>query len=258
MKTFPYSSLRYISVLLLLVAIASGCSGLQVREPTLGKEVRARMDLSKSHLRNGQPRQGLQELLRIQDRAKHIPEYHFLMGLTRMQLREPESAAEHFKQAVELEPGYGEAWNNLGQVLVSLDRLEKAEEAFNRALDIPTYLTPEYPAYNLARLEMKRGRTDLALKYAALSLEENKRYSPAYSLLAELWLDKGNIQKAIQWLQKGIDNNPNNIELMLPLAMNYLRLGQERHAKQWFSRILEIDPDSEEAQVARDYLDILS
>ncbi|MCF8105563.1 MAG: tetratricopeptide repeat protein [Desulfohalobiaceae bacterium] len=257
MKKRTENSIRYISVLLLLVAIVSGCSGLQVRESARQKEVRARMDLSKSHLRNGQPRRGLQELLRIKDRARNIPEFHFLMGLTRMQLREQESAAEHFKQAVDLNPEYGEAWNNLGQVLVSLDRFDEAEQAFQRALAIPTYLTPEYPAYNLARLEEKRGRTDHVLKYAALSLEENERYSPAYILLADVWLEKGNIQKAIEWLEEGLKVVPNNIALMLPLAENHLRLGQKSHAKQWFARILEIDPDSEEAQVARDYLDIL-
>jgi TolA-binding protein len=54
-----------------------------------------------------------------------------------------------------------------------------------------------------------------------------------------------------------VDANPNSVQIMMKLAENQLRMGQHDKARYWFSRILSLQPESEAAQVARDYLDIL-
>ena len=244
-------------LLVLMLALAPGCGGLEPGGPARQQEVQARMDLCKSYLQKQQPRKGLKELLAIEDRAARIPEFHFLMGLVQMQLDESPKAAAAFQKAVELDPDYGQAWNNLGRTRIEQEKYSEAENALQRALAVPTYLTPEYPAYNLARMYEKQGREALALEFAQLALEHNHGFAPAVLLLADGRLEQGRIEEAVDVLHKGLEHNPNNSQLMLSLAEDYLRLGDKHHAKHWFQRILNLVPASTEAQVARDYLDIL-
>lgn len=235
----------------------AGCAGLMIEDAAEKQEIQARMDLCKSYLQKEQPRQGLKELLAIEDRAAQNPEFHFLMGLIQMQLRNRSEAIEAFQRAVRLNPEYGQAWNNLGQALIAHKRYAEATDALQQAMDIPTYLTPEYAAYNLARLFQKQSQRKKALDYAQLALEKNQGYWPARLLLADILVEMGRIANAVEILRKGLAKTPDNVQLMLSLAENYLRLGENRHATTWFARILEQDPESAEAQVARDYLDIL-
>ena len=241
---------------MLSLGLLMSCAHMAPQQPA-SKEVQARMDLSTSYLSKGQPRRSLKELLAVKDKARKVPKYHFLLGTTYQQLNSLEQARDHFVRAAELDPGYGEAWNSLGQVFVSLDNSSRARQAFENALSIPTYLTPEFPAYNLALLHRDESRPAKARELAQKALDENWRFLPAYELLADMATSKGDIEQASMWLKQGVDANPDSVQLMLRLAENQLRLGQHDKARYWFARILSLQPESEPAQVARDYLDIL-
>jgi len=254
---FPESKRLAGCVLVMLVlGLLSGCA-VPVQQQRVSKEVQARMDLSTSYLSKDQPRRSLKELLAIQDKARNLPKYHFLLGTTYQQLNRLQQARDQFVQATDLDEDYGEAWNSLGQAFVSLEENEKAEQAFEKALSIQTYLTPEYPAYNLALLHRDRSHLQEARNHAQKAIDENWRFVPAYELLAEMARARGDIEQAASWLKKGVDANPNSVQIIMQLAENQLRLGQHDKARYWFSRILALQPESEAAQVARDYLDIL-
>jgi tetratricopeptide (TPR) repeat protein len=47
-----------------------------------------------------------------------------------------EAALERFCQAVEMEPGYAKAWNNLGGVLMELDQFDQAICAYQKAIEL--------------------------------------------------------------------------------------------------------------------------
>jgi tetratricopeptide (TPR) repeat protein len=47
-----------------------------------------------------------------------------------------EAALERFCQAVEMEPGYAKAWNNLGGVLMELDQFDQAISAYQKAIEL--------------------------------------------------------------------------------------------------------------------------
>ncbi|MFP4035493.1 MAG: tetratricopeptide repeat protein, partial [Desulfovermiculus sp.] len=123
-----------------LMVLNSGCAGVQ--PSAQDQEIRARMDLASSYLANDQPRRALRQLKALQDQAVKNPDYHYLHGLTSARLERNDEAKTHFQEAVNLRADFGQAWNNLGKVYISLDREDKARQAFVQALDIPTYLTP--------------------------------------------------------------------------------------------------------------------
>jgi tetratricopeptide (TPR) repeat protein len=59
-------------------------------------------------------------------------------------------AAEHFKQAVALEPQFCEAWNNLGVALAEIGDVKAAEAAFRTSLELDENCADAH--YNLADL----------------------------------------------------------------------------------------------------------
>ncbi|MDZ7760904.1 MAG: tetratricopeptide repeat protein [Desulfovermiculus sp.] len=235
----------------------SGCTVLTPRAQ-MDQEVRARMDLASSYSANEQPRLALRQLQALQGPADNHPDYHFLYGLTWSKLQRHEQACEHFRKAVSLRPEFAQAWNNLGQSYAALDQAEKAEQAFRQALDIPTYLTPEFAAYNLSRLYKDQGQTEEAKGLARQSLDANPEFVPAMILFSELLTADNRIQEAVDIVSRGLQAQPNDVRLMQDLAENLLRLGRQKQARQWFERIAKTaDPQSEAAQVAADYLELL-
>jgi superkiller protein 3 len=62
-----------------------------------------------------------------------------------------EQAVERYYQALELDPHFAQAWNNLGNALADLGKIKKAREAFQKAVAIDPTLASA--AGNLAALE---------------------------------------------------------------------------------------------------------
>jgi len=251
-----------MNTLKLLVPIAVAALSLSIlgcaaTSPQISDKTQAQIQLANSHLQNGQPRRSLKELLSLRDRANEVPEYHFLLGMTYLRLEgRTQHAISELKRATELAPKLGMAWNNLGMAYIQADRLDKAEESLKKALSIPTYLTPEYAAYNLGRLYRKQNRPQKAIKFGNKALRENWRYVPAYFLLSELYTEQGQPKEARDILKRGVEAFPDNARLWLRYGKIQLRLGEQDQAVRSFQRVLDIAPDSDPAQVAQDYLDL--
>ncbi len=220
----------------------------------ISSNIQAHIDLANSFLGKNEPRRSLKKLLPIKDKARGIPKYHFTLGLTYLQMQKVDKSILHFQKAVELKPDNGKAWNNLGRAYIAKGKSDKAKHAYKKALEIETYMTPEYPAYNLARLYRQEAEYEQALKYAQISTQKNWRYVPAYLLMANIYQKEDKLQKAKQCLEKGAEANPKAVNILLELAKSHLRLGNKKNAKYWFNKIPKIDPNSHAAQVASDYL----
>ena len=93
-------------------------------------------------------------------------EAHFRLGLTWRDLQRLDAAAACYRRAIELRPGYVEAHNNLGAVLLALGQ-PSARAAVERAIA----LRPVYPEayFNLARIDLLDDRRDDALRVAAIA-----------------------------------------------------------------------------------------
>ena len=216
------------------------------------------MDLASSFLANEQPRMALRHLKAVQDLGEDKPDYHFLYGLIAAKLDRREEACAHLQRATDMDPEFAQAWNNLGKLRASLGHKAQAEQAFRRALEIPTYLNPEFPAYNLARLYEEEGKSAQAVKMARQSFKANPAFVPASMLLSRLLTEDGRLEDAEEVLNRALRAQPKNTRLMLALAETLLRQGEHKQAREWFERIVQsADPKSDTAQVARDYLELL-
>lgn len=245
-------------IVMCVVMLLAGCAHSGRTQPPVSEhEIQVRLDLAESYLTGGKPRLALQELTRITSGAERVPRYGFDLGMAYLAVNEPVLAEKAMARAARLDPEYGEAWNNLGRIRETLGDLEGARTAYERALSILTYRTPEFAAYNLAELSRKLGSVEDAVTYGELAVDKNWRYSPAYLLLAELALKQNDVLTAQTWLEKGTSADMTNPDLLLALGENLVRLDRTEEAKEQFRRIFKDHPGSEQAETALEYLRML-
>lgn len=87
------------------------------------------------------------------------------------ELGEAERAAERYAQATEIDPDYGDAWNNLGVVLGRLGRRDEAVPAFRRALALDPLDARAH--YNLADTLDELGRPAEAAEHWRAYLKQD-------------------------------------------------------------------------------------
>ncbi|WP_290664357.1 tetratricopeptide repeat protein [Ignavibacterium sp.] len=99
-----------------------------------------------------------------------------------------EEAIEECKIAIELDPDYGNPYNDIGTYLLALNKYDDAVYWFQNALDAKDYSTRYIPYYHLGKIYELRGSYFTALKYYSDSLELNPEFEPAktayYKLIA--------------------------------------------------------------------------
>lgn len=99
------------------------------------------------------PEAALPYFLRAIQLKPNDVEARFNAGLAFRKIGRYAESAEHYRMAVFLNPGYGNAWNNLGVVLDLMGNREAARTAFERALAIDP--DDEMARFNLSKLERK-------------------------------------------------------------------------------------------------------
>lgn len=248
--------IRLLSLLILM--LASGCAHTPDQEAALPpQEVESRLDLAKMYLVEAEPRMALQQLKMVQGEAADDPMLYFFLGAAYELLGDHEKSVQAYEQAVALDPDFGDAWNNLGQVRQVVGEFEKAGQAFQRALGLEDYMTPEFAAYNMANLLAEQTEYEQALVYSTRGLEKNRRYIPLYPQKAFLLRKTGRHEQALDALRLGVDARPDSSYLKLMLAEELVRYGLEQEAKNLFARLIEQDPESDEAEKAVHYLEVL-
>ncbi len=237
----------------------SGCTAPSSASPLTpcqmsSQELEIQLDLAESYLRTGRNRQALEKLLQIENTVHDSSRLFFDLGHVYSLTGDYRKAKTSFERAVTLEPRFGDAWNYLGQVHAVLKEYDDAIAAYTKVLALPRYLRQEIPAYNLADLYNTRGATQLAEKYARMSIEKNWRFIPAYLLLGDILINQNKVDEAQKWYEQGAESDLTDTRIMLALAENLIRQDKDIEARQWLMRVIETAPGSDDAQMAREYL----
>ncbi len=90
-------------------------------------------------------------------------EAHTYLGWSLSFRGELQEAIGHCHQAIATDPGFGNAYNDIGAYLVELGKSVEAEEWFLRAKTAERYETPQFPYLNMARIYIDRGEYGGAL-----------------------------------------------------------------------------------------------
>jgi Tfp pilus assembly protein PilF len=91
--------------------------------------------------------------------AEHpTAEAHTFLGWTYSHLGRLDDAIQECKTAIEVDPTFGNPYNDIGSYLVHQNRLEEAIPWLEKAKQAPRYEPRHFPFINLGRIYLKLGR----------------------------------------------------------------------------------------------------
>jgi tetratricopeptide (TPR) repeat protein len=91
----------------------------------------------------------------------------------------PEAAIAECKNAILIDPGYGNPYNDIGSYLIGLGRFEEAIPWLERAIASRRYASYHYAWYNLGRAYAAQDRMEQASACFDKALEIEPGYRPA-------------------------------------------------------------------------------
>ena len=97
-----------------------------------------------------------------------------------------EEAIVECKIAIELDPEYGNPYNDIGSYLIVIKQYDEAIYWLEQALDAPKYDLRYYPLFNLGLIYEKKGDWYTAISYYKDAIEINPDYAQAKSALTKL------------------------------------------------------------------------
>ncbi len=168
----------------------------------------------------GEYEKALERFQRAAEKAPDNPEVHYYLGLASSRLGDYPSAITSFERVVELDPEHQKVRYELGMAY---------------------FVTEDYPK---AMTWLKRARKDdptnaLTLLYLGGTYQRMRRY-----------------RRSIRYLRKAKELDPKLGQISeFYLAIAYMGMGRGKKATEALRNCIEIDPTSDVAAMARDYVD---
>lgn len=104
-------------------------------------------------------------------------EAHTFLGWTYHFQGKVEDAISECKRAIEVDPEFGNPYNDIGSYLITLGKLDEAVPWLEQAIQAPRYEPRHYPYFNLGRVFLAKGMINRAREYfqKALDIEPDYR-----------------------------------------------------------------------------------
>jgi tetratricopeptide (TPR) repeat protein len=103
-------------------------------------------------------------------------EAYTFRGWTRSFEKDYAAAIEDCHHAIDLDPEFGNPYNDIGAYYVEQDEPDEAIPWLRMALKAKRYESYCYPQFNLGRVYEAKGQLDKALEHYRQALEENPKY----------------------------------------------------------------------------------
>ena len=118
------------------------------------------------------------ELYRNSLELHETAEAHTFLGWTYHFQGRVDDAIAECKRAIEVDPDFGNPYNDIGAYLIALGRNDEAIPWLERATEAPRYDPRHYPFFNLGRVYYAKGMINRAREY----FQEALRMEPRYTL----------------------------------------------------------------------------
>ncbi len=245
---------RFPALVMLLILALSSCAHTD-SDPMMRLSGEELVEIGEKYLGAGELGFSIQYLMAGEKKRPRDPKVHYLLGAAFDQRGIPDKAVEHYQKAIELRPGYSEAYNSLGAHYALNGDLQKAEECFKQALSNPAYISPSYAFYNLGRVYEKKGLPEDALRQYQQAVRLEPNYGAAYYRMGMILENLQRIDEAREALGNAVRLNPNILEAHLRYGILSYNVGDIERALTSLSRVIKMSPYSTMASEARNYLD---
>jgi len=162
-----------------------------------------------------------------------------------------DTAAKYFQEALKWNPYFGMAYYNLGQIIYQKGIYTPAIESFEKAEKYMDH--PDLPT-RLAYIYFKKSQLDkgIAKLKQAISYQKNeKSMVPLYNDLGNNYMRVGRYKPAEIAFKNALKINPKYVNAHYGLAGACLRQNKLDEAQEELQKIIELAPDSQEANYAR-------
>jgi Tfp pilus assembly protein PilF len=160
-------------------------------------------------------------------------------------------------RALALDPALAEAHNNLGLIHLALGRVADAAAQFRKAIDDPSYPTPEIAYYNLGKALYRLGDYAAAAEAYERSLTIMPRNAEGRFELAMSYSRLGRLQDAEKAFGVAVLLRPDDARTRYEFGMVLFKLGRKEEAAEQFRAVVKLDPRSELGEQSQTYLKLL-
>jgi tetratricopeptide (TPR) repeat protein len=181
-----------------------------------------------------------------------VSQYHEFYGVEYAKKADHNIAAKYFQEALKWNPYFGMVYYNLGQIISQKGIYTPAIESFEKAEKYMDH--PDLPA-KLAYLYLKKGQMDkgiVKLKQAITYQKNEKSMVPLYTDLGNNYMRVERYKPAEIAFKNALKINSKYVNAHYGLAGAYLRQNKIDEAQEELQKIIELAPESQEAQYARD------
>jgi len=170
---------------------------------------------------------------------------HNNLGKAYYEMKDPETAVEHFRKSIALEPLHPEPHYNLASVLLDFGRSKEAVQEYRLAIR-------SYPNYFQAHLGlgsalMHKGLADEAIGSFKKAIQshkletDNHEYPEAHLNIGEALARQGRYPDAIREWQIAVQQQPSLVAAHYNLGTAWLITGELKSAEQAFLTCLKLD-----------------
>ena len=187
-----------------------------------------------------------------------------------------EQARRYYIVAVQLEPTSTAAYNNLGYILLKLNRYDEADAVFREAHTLDGTLTSAI--YGRGEVARERDMYEVAQHFYQKAIDTNPNEPLFYKSLAELFDELGEVKRAntarsrykktlaevyrkqarvfiekqqgppaLELLQKALETDEKNIPALKDYAFVQMQLNNLEAAKKTYTRVLNYETNSRQA-----------
>ena len=171
------------------------------------------------------------------DEQPNFSESRCSRGWLRYLMDDLQGAFEDLKLAIELDPEFGLAYNNLGVVARDLKKKESAINYFIQAIEY-SKSEQHFPHFNLAEIYTELGQLDESILHYSKALEHQPAYPEALNGRGWAYYLQQNQEKAILDFDKAIALKPNFALVYNNKGVVYQSMERYEEAISYFSKAI--------------------
>jgi Flp pilus assembly protein TadD len=184
-----------------------------------------------THLREGRSTLALEEFKKAIKRNGKNPYFYKGLGVCYLQLRRFPDAVGALRKALQLNPYYVDARNDLGTALLMSGKRDEGKAELLAAFNDPTNPTPELSARNLGQAYLEEKRWPDAASWFRSSVGRNPVLVDAHLGLGEALLAQGRSDEAVRAMEDAVKAVPDAPVLLVALGEAYYRAGRFHDAR---------------------------
>ena len=184
-------------------------------------------------------------LRRILEIAPHHAEAAGNLAVLLLDCERPREAITVLGQQIKKTPENADLHRSIGRAFLQIDDLDRAELAFNKAIDLKHHLAEAM--LGLTEVYQKKNQPELALEQARKAAELAPDMAYAFQQMGHCEADLGSVAQAFAHLERALALDPDFTPALLSRGYLHMENGDMDMAKVDFDRVAVLKPGSVDA-----------